>query len=542
MVARVSILTLVLTAAVAPADHGLIAGKAPLLGNLGNRHHKITTTSDDAQRYFDQGLTLCWAFNHPEAIRSFERAAKLDPDCAMAYWGIAFAHGTNINMPMEPDANPKAYTAAQKALALAAKVSPKEQAYIRAMAKRYAEVPPKCRVNLDKAFADAMRAVVAAYPDDLDAAVLFAEALMDTMPWDYWMEDGKPKPATTELIDTLERVLKADPMHTGANHYYIHAVESSPLPERGLAAAHRLRDLVPGSGHLVHMPSHIYLRVGQYHEASACNERAIAVDEEYIRKYKVTGSYVAMYYVHNIHFLWYSTGMEGRREDSIKAARKVSEAVPTEALKAMADAQWAKATPYLALARFGMWEDVLREPAPADELLFVRVAYHYARGLAHARRKELQEAEGELGLLEKVAADEDIKKLETPSFPGPAVVQVYRTLLAAELAGAAGRPEELLKGIRAAIQLQDKLPYMEPPYFYMPLRQRLGAVLVEQGKLKEAEAVFREDLKRNPENGWSLFGLLQCLRADGQREAIAVEKRFREAWKHADTTLTGGAY
>jgi tetratricopeptide (TPR) repeat protein len=284
------------------------------------------------------------------------------------------------------------------------------------------------------------------------------------------------------------------------------------------------------------------LRVGQYHEASQCNERAIVADEEYIRKYKVNTSYTAMYYVHNVQFLWYSTGMEGRREDSIRAGRKTAEVVTPEALKMMPEGQWAKATPYLALARFGMWEDALREPAPGDEFLYMRVAYHYARGLAHVRRKELPEAEGELALLEKVAADERVAKLETPTFPGPAIIKVYRTLLAAEVAGANGKSDELKKGLHAAIELQDKIPYMEPPYFYMPLRQRLAAVLVERGQLKEAEAIYREDLKRNPENGWSLFGLLQCLRAAGKTEAIEVERRFREAWKHADVTLTASAF
>jgi hypothetical protein len=251
-----------------------------------------------------------------------------------------------------------------------------------------------------------------------------------------------------------------------------------------------------------------------------------------------------MYYVHNVQFLTYSTALEGRRDDSIRAGRKTAEVVTPEALKMMADAQWAKATPYLALARFGMWEEVLREPAPADEFLFIRVAYHYARGLAHARRKELKEAEAELSFLEKIVTDEvGVKKLQTPSFPGPAVVEVYRTLLAAEVAGAAGKQEELRKGLEAAIGLQDKLPYMEPPYFYMPLRQRLGAVLVEQGKWPDAEAVYRADLKKNPENGWSLFGLLQCLRTGGRfAEAADVERRFRDAWKYAGVTLTASAY
>jgi tetratricopeptide (TPR) repeat protein len=344
------------------------------------------------------------------------------------------------------------------------------------------------------------------------------------------------------MIDVLEKVMKADPMHPGANHYYIHAVEASPTPERGLAAAHRLRDLVPGSGHLVHMPSHIYLRVGQYHEASLCNERAIAADEAYIAKYKVTGMYAAMYYPHNVHFLSYSTGLEGRKADSLRAARRLGQIVSDEALKMMPEAQWFKATPYLAAARFGEWEAALRAPAPADEHLFLRAMYHYARGMAYVRRKELPEAEAELAYLEKVAADEGVKKLDVPSFPGPAIIAVYRSVLRAEVGGQRGKPCDLLKGLHEAVKLQDKLPYMEPPYFYMPLRQRVGAALVESEQWDQAEAVFREDLKQNPENGWSLLGLLQCQRAAGRfAPAAETERRFRDAWRYADVTLTAAA-
>ena len=384
-----------------------------------------------------------------------------------------------------------------------------------------------------------MRELMKAYPDDSDAAVLFAEAVMDTMPWAYWAE-GKPKPATVELIDVLERIMKRDPDHPGALHYYIHAIENSPTPERGLPAAHRLRDLLPGAGHLVHMPSHIYLRVGMYHEASLCNERAVAVDAEYIAKYGITGIYAGMYYPHNWHFLWYSTGLEGRSADSVRAARQAA-AIPTEeALKTMPDAQWVKATPYLALARFGLWEDVLREPPPGEGLTFVKAVSHYTRGLAYIRRKERDQAAVELAELDRIAADPDLKKLASPTFPGPDVVKVYHTVLTAEVAGT---PDALRKGLEEAIKLQDALPYMEPPFFYMPLRQRLGAALFEAGQLKDSEAVYLEDLKRNPQNGWSLFGLLQCLRATGRHtEAAAVEKRFRDAWKYADTTLTAGAF
>src|SRR5438445_2911310 len=357
-----ALILLVPLAAVA-RDHDAPGGdKAPLFDNLGRHHHTVTTSSKDAQQYFDQGLMLCFAFNHPEAIRSFQEAARLDPNCAMAHWGIAFAYGANINMPMTDEAVPKAYAALQKAQELAPKSTAREQAYVRALAKRYGDKPAKDRAPLDKAFADAMREVVRQFPDDADAAVLFGEALMDTMPWKYW-EDGRPKPETVEVLTALEGVLAKHPNHAGACHYYIHAVEASPHPERGLAAAHRLRDLVPGAGHLVHMPSHIYLRVGDYHEAAACNERAVAADEAYIGRHKVTSMYAAMYYPHNLHFLWYALAMEGRSDESLRVARKVA-SLPVPHGMDMPEIHWVRAAPLAALARFGRWDDILREPDP----------------------------------------------------------------------------------------------------------------------------------------------------------------------------------
>ncbi len=522
--------------------HDEDGGKAPLLDGLGRHHHKVTTASKDAQRYFDQGLTLCFAFNHPEAIRSFREAARLDPDCAMAHWGIAFAYGANINMPMPDEAVPKAYAALARAVELAPKATPNEQAYVRALRKRYAEKPQKDRAPLDRAFADAMREVAKEHPDDLDAAVLFAEALMDTMPWAYWTEDGKPKPETEEALAALERVLGRSPNHAGACHYYIHAVEASPHPERGLAAAHRLRDLVPGAGHLVHMPSHIYLRVGQYHEASACNERAVAADEAYITRHKVKTHYAGMYYPHNMQFLSYSTAMEGRGGDSVRVARKVGAGVSDEDAMHMPMAQWLKATPLLALARFGRWDEVLKEPKPDEELLYVTAMWRHARGLAFARTGKPDEAAREAAELEKIARDKELEPLELPNFPGASLVKLANTVLAAEVAGARGERDVLVRGLEEAVRMQDKLPYMEPPYWYFPLRQRLGAALVEAGRAADAEKVYREDLRRNPENGWSLFGLLQCLRAQGKAEAADADRRFREAWRYADVTLTASSF
>jgi tetratricopeptide (TPR) repeat protein len=513
-------------------------GKAPLFDNLGNHHHPVSTSSKDAQRYFDQGLTLCFAFNHAEAIRSFEEAARLDPNCAMAYWGIAFAHGTYINKQMTDEAVPKAYAALQKALALASQASPQEQAYIHALAKRYSEKPMKDRALLDQAFADAMREVVKRYPADLDAATLFAEALMDTMPWKYWTPDGKPKPATEEILASLESVLNRQPDHAGACHLLIHAVEASPNPERGLAAAHRLRDLVPGAAHLVHMPSHIYVRVGDYHEASLCNERAIAVEEAYIARYKQK----AMHPTHNIHVLCYSTSMEGRRADSIRAARKASAGLTKMELERHPKTQWIKALPLVALVRFGQWDEVLRETRPESDWLYVSAMSHYARAMAFVRTQQPEEAQHEAAALAAIARSKGIEALDLPDFPSSSMVRIAHSITAAEVAGLQGDQEARLKWLENAVRLQDKLSYMEPPFWYFPIRQLHGAALVDARRFAEAERVFRDDLKENPANGWSLFGLVQCLRASGRTEAADAEARFREAWKHADVTLTAASF
>jgi len=538
------LLALLISSAITLGDgHDGPMGKAVLLENFGNYHHAVSTKSKDAQRFFDQGLTLCYAFNHEEAIRSFHEAARLDPSCAMAHWGIAYAYGANINMPMSDEAIPKANAALKKALELTPKASKREAAYVHALAKRYSDKPVKDRAPLDKAFADAMREVAKNYPDDLDAQTLFAESLMTTMPWNYWAKEGTPRPGTEEVIAALESVLKRSPNHPGACHYYIHAVEASPNPERGLAAAHRLRDLIPGAGHLVHMPSHIYLRVGNYHEASLCNERAIAADEAYITRYKVKGMYASMYYGHNIHFLAYSLCMEGRRDEAIRNARKVADKISREDIKHMAMLQWIKPTPILTLVRFGQWDEALREPLPPNDSLYEAAISHFARGLSFARKRQAKEAEGELAQLAKVAANKAISKLEQPDFPGESLVKIAHTVLAAEVAGLDGRQEGRVRQLSKAAAMQDELPYMEPPYWFFPIRHLHGAALVQYGKHAEAESVYRDELKRNPENGWSLFGLLQSLQAQGKTEAaIDVERRFRDAWKYCDTTLTASCF
>ncbi len=517
---------------------------APLFTNLGSHHHPITAASKDAQRYFDQGLTLVYGFNHHEAIRSFKEALRLNAHCAMAWWGIALAHGLNINAPMMEDAVPQAYEAIQQAQKLVEKASEKEKAYVQALARRYTETPVKDRAPLEKAYADAMREVSKRFPDDLDAATLAAEAIMNTMPWNYWEKDGRPRPGTEDAIALLESVLRRNPNHPGANHYYIHAVEASPQPERGLPAAYRLCNLCPGAGHLVHMPSHIFLRLGYYHDAVLANERAVAADETYISNCKAQGFYPMMYYSHNVHFIWFALAMEGRSEEAIREGRKAAEMLKeAKGSPEMPQIYWVRSTPVLALARFGRWDEVLREKPPAAELTYERAISHHARGLAFVRKHKLSDAAKELKDLEKIVNDKETAALESDYLPGATLIKIAYSILAGEVAGAKGDAAEGIKRLEAAVRLQDDLPYMEPPYWHYPIRQSLGTALLGAGEYEKAEAVYREDLKKWPRNGWSLFGLLQSLRQQGKfAEAADVERQFRDAWKYADVTLTASSF
>lgn len=515
---------------------------APLFNRLGNHQHKVTTKSNLAQRYFNQGLILAYGFNHKEAVRSFQAVVKIDPECAMGYWGIAWALGPNINKPMAEAAVKPAWDALQKAVELAPKATLREQGYVQALEKRYAPKPMKDRSKLDRAFAEGMKKVVNVFPDDLDAATIYAEALMDTTPWNYWDEKSRPREATKEIVAQLERVLKANPQHPGANHYYIHAVEASSNPERGLGAALRLRHLVPDAGHLVHMPSHIYLRVGDYHEASLANERAIAADENYITQCRAQGFYPAMYYSHNVHFLWFSTSLEGRSEVSLRAAKKTAAVIPDKALTNIAFLQWLKASPWLGLVRYGKWDEMLKQKKPAGDLIFLDALWHYTRGYALTRKRMLDKATMELKALEKIAESDEAKKLDAPEFPGHQILQIAHRVLLAEVEGLKGNQEVRLAQLRKAVEMQDKIPYMEPPWWFFPNRQLLGRALLESGKFAEAERVYREDLKQHPNNGWSTFGLLQVLRAQGKPEALEMEQRLKEVWKHADLILTSSCF
>jgi tetratricopeptide (TPR) repeat protein len=536
--------------AAAAADHGRArgGGEAVLFDNLGTHEAPITTSSPRAQAFFNQGIRLCYAFNHEEAIRSFEAAAAEDGACAMAWWGTAFALGPNINAPMGEEAGRRAYAAARKAQSLAGGATAREQAYIAAIVRRYAEEPPADRGALDQAFADAMREVHRAHPDDLDAATIFAEALMDASPWSYWNEDGSPKPFTGELLETLEGVLRRDPDHPGANHLYIHAVEASPSPERGLGSAFRLGELAAGAGHLVHMPSHIYLRLGMYDDAAESNKEAVQADEDYLRlltkkKLEIPPVYPAMYYSHNVHFLWYAQTMLGQSAESLKQARKTAQVIREYARHDMPMLEWMRAVPLADMLRFGRWDGILAEDAPPEEKLVETGIWRLARGVAYARRGDVESASESSRRLSELAEGAEASGLESPQFPGRSVLRIAARLLSAELAGAKGEADAQIEGLREAVKMQDKLPYMEPPYWYFPVRHYLGAALLDLNRCSEAEEVYRADLKRNPRNGWALFGLLQSLRRQGNPFAAdVVQKEFDAAWRYADVALTASRF
>lgn len=524
-------------------DHHDMAVEGPvaLFDNLGNHHHPISTSSEEAQRYFDQGLIFTYGFNHAEAVRSFREAARHDPDCAMCYWGVALALGPNINAPMFDEAVPEAYEALQKALELAPGASGVEQAYIEALSTRYVAEPVADRSHLDRAYADAMRELSRRYPDDLDAATLFAESLMDLIPWNYWTESGEPKPETAEFIPVLESVLERDPYHPAANHYYVHAVEASLAPERAEAAADRLTEMAIGIGHMIHMPAHLYARVGRWHDASVANELAIAADEAYIEAYNAQGFYPALYYPHNIHFLWFASSMEGRSQVALEAARNLVAAVPRELIQAIPDLQAFLPVPLFALVQFERWDEILAEPAPPGEFLYEEAMWHYARGRAFAAQGQLDEAAQEAAALNRLATSDEGQALAMPY--GPSLLTLADTILVAELAGLRGEDDEMIRFLETAVAMQDALPYFEPPYWYYSVRHTLGAALLKLNRPAEAEAVYREDLARNRGNGWALFGLAESLRAQGKiEEAAEVERRFAEAWEHADMTLTSSSY
>lgn len=517
----------------------------PLYDNLGNLHYAISSKNSLAQKYFDQGMRLTYGFNHAEAIRAYAEGARLDPHCAICYWGVALDYGPNINLPMDADSGVKAHAALQQALTLLPYASAKEQDYIHALATRYVAKPEADRTALDRAYADAMDKLAAKYPDDLDAQTLYAESLMDLRPWDYWTHDGKPQPGTQTILTTLESVIQRNPNHPGACHYYIHAVEAA-YPERAVPCADRLASLMPGAGHLVHMPAHVYIRVGRWADAIKANEHAVHTDEAYIvDQHPAAGMYPMGYYPHNIHFLEFAASMAGNSAMTLESARKLAGKVDPGMVTQVGLLQTMMVTPLQAEIRFGHWQEILAEPAPPAALHYPTGIWHYARGVAYAMEGNLNKADAELAELQKMTADPVLTTLivDTAGTAATRVLQIASRVLAGEIAGKRGATDAARSYFTQATEIEDHLIYIEPPNWPLPVRQQFGAFLLESGLASEAEAVYRADLARFPENGWSLYGLAASLRAQGKAvEADAVQARFKRAWTLSDVALTASVF
>ena len=528
-----------------PASLADWAKGAQLFDGLGSFHRKVSTSSEDAQRYFDQGMRLLWGFNHDESTRSFARAAELDPKCAACLWGVALTVGPNYNLPMMAKARAEvAWEALQQATRLAPGASPAEQTLIAALARRYSgpdaldptnEAPPL------RAYADAMRAAAKQFPADDDVQALFAESLMNTNAWKLWSLDGKPAEGTPEIVATLETVLARNPRHPGANHYYIHALEASPHPDQALAAAERLGPMAPSAGHLVHMPAHILQRIGRYEDAAEANRRGASADASYVGRTQPLDYYPVAYTAHNYQFLAYSAAMAGRKAETLASTDNSRNVVSDQMLIAMPGMDWYVAESYTARIRFGLWEEMLGMPAPNPKLTGLAGGFLYARAVALAATGRVDEARATLGELQRLVA---AAAADAPAGQNTVrdVLGVAIALVQARIAAAEKRSEDALRLLADAVAREDALAYDEPSDWFFPVRHLLGAELLKAGRAAAAEAVYREDLKRNPDNGWSLFGLSQALAAqhkDG--EAKRVEAQFRYAWQHADVTLTSSA-
>jgi tetratricopeptide (TPR) repeat protein len=515
---------------------------APVFRGLGTHHHRIKTRNRRTQALFDQGVRLLFGFNHAEAIRSFREGARLDPRCAMCWWGVAFALGSNINLPMPADAAKPAWEALQNAIALKRYASAEERDWIDALATRYAASPPKDRTALDENFAQAMGALWRKYPRDLDVGVFYAEAMMDTQPWAYWGTDGEtPLGHAATIVAVLEDIIKRAPSHPGALHLYIHAVEGSTRPERAEVAADRLETLMPGAGHIVHMPSHIYYRVGRFADAVTVNERAAKVDEQYIAACHAQGFYPVGYYGHNIHFLWTSSEMLGRYQASLDAARRLVKAVGPDAVKQNYGSQLFLFTPVATLLRFGKWDAILAEPVPAADLKLDLVITHLARGFAYANKGDKANALAERAALAALVDDAALAALV--GIPAKEMAAISLAELDGEIARTNGDLNTAIADFTKAQTIEQTLPYTEPPYWHQPVANLLGALLMQAGRPEAAASVYRENLMTYRLDGWSLYGLAQAQDAMGQHDAAAAtRKQFATAWQLADVTLTASRF
>jgi tetratricopeptide (TPR) repeat protein len=510
---------------------------AGMLSGLGNLHHPVKTTSPQAQNFFDQGMRLVYAFNHEEAIRSFKRAAELDPQMAMAYWGIAYALGPNINLDVDPERERAAYEAVQKAMQLSKGSPENERAYIEALSKRYSIDPGADLKRLAVDFKNAMGELVRHYPDDLDAATLYAESAMNLRPWQLWSSDGRPAEGTEEIIGVLESVLRRDPNHMGAIHYYIHAVEASPNPERALAFAPKLPVLAPAAGHLVHMPAHIYMRTGDYEAAARSNEDGAQADRNFFKLTGRGGMYPVMYYNHNLHFLAIAYSMEGRFAEGLRAARELEANVAPQA-KEMPMLEGFMATSTLMLVRFRRWAEIMRLPQPDAKMMSVTGVWHFARGMALAGTGKGAEAYRALEQLRK--AREAVPKEATFGLNSARnILELAEYMLGAKIALAGGQNKKGIELLREAVEIEDAFAYDEPPGWFLPARESLGGALLLNRDYAEAEKVFRADLLKNARSGRSLFGLRESLKAQGKAyDAVMVQSQFDRAWRNADVQLS----
>jgi tetratricopeptide (TPR) repeat protein len=508
---------------------------APRLQNLGIHRFPVSTKVERAQLFMNQGLNLAYAFNHAEAGRAFAEAARLDPNLAMAYWGQALVLGPNINATMPPEDEPKAFAMAQKAVALKSKASLRERAYIDAIAARYTG-RPEDRQKADKAYVREMEKVIAAFPDDLDAQVLYSEALMDLMPWSYWTRDGQPHEGTKQIITSLERVLTKHKSHPGALHLWIHLWEATDTPERAEAEADRLLPLMPGAGHIVHMPAHIYQRVGRHADVIRVNQLAAQADEDYIAQCKAQGLYPLGYYPHNLHFIWMGATSAGQKQLALDSARKLAGQVPHETLPTVPILQGFLVVPYWAMVRFEEWDAILNDKGPQHQTPYTRAVWHYARAMALTALDRLDEANRELTMLRGLVDAPEMKKEMTFSANSAfAVMRIAPEVVAGEIAAKRKDWDTAVSHLERAIRYEDALVYQEPHDWHAPVRQNLAAVLAAAGRLDEAETVYWEDLKRHAESGWSLEGLLAVLKTQGKTEQAAlVAARLKKAWRDSD--------
>lgn len=530
----------------APAPRATVADwarGAQLFDGLGAFHRPIATSSPEAQKYFDQGMRLLWAFNHDEATRSFAKAAELDPKCASCYWGVALTLGPNYNMPLMAEPRARAgWEALGKARANAAAATPVEQALIAALAKRFDGPKPLDLSNsapLLAAYVTAMEDVARRFPDDMDVQAMLAEGLMNTNPWKLWTTDGKPGLGTPAILAALQKVLAKEPKHPGANHYWIHAVEASLDPARAVPSADVLVGMMPAAGHLEHMPAHIYQRVGRYEESAEANRKGAAADVAYL-KLTPAPDYYPMYLIHNYQFLAYSAAMEGRRAETVKALRDARAAVPDSMLLAMPGLDWSIGYLYDGMARFGLWDEIIAEPAPDPKLAGLTIAWLQARATALAAKGRPAEAKAILPELDRAIAAAPAEATQGQNLARP-LYEIGGLKAKARIAFAEGKHDAAVDLLREAVAKEDTLAYNEPSDEFYPVRHILGAVLLHAGRAAEAEAVYREDLKRQPGNGWALQGLARALEAQG-KEAAPMKSQFTQAWRHADTELTSSAF